>query len=264
MAIFLGETKMKVSAIMCIWNEIRFLPLKIKWCKLNGIEPYIIDNFSDDGSWEWLQDNNIPSHRFDTDGAFHLSKNVKEMTKTLHKIKPDWAIYIDADDFISFDEGIGETIKQADRNGYNCISCPLITFYNTGESSFELSDPFDPFNSYFYLRGGTTKTQIMISKYCRDMNFRPERIRRSREKSFKVNGAKFNYGPSKGKENRVAVFERRQKAWDQGLPKGLGIHYKIFTQNDWVWNTEDCEDIRNYPKVYKYLIKIQDQMGDSD
>tara|TARA_B100000315_G_C14180540_1_gene408697 strand:- start:132 stop:455 length:324 start_codon:yes stop_codon:yes gene_type:complete len=106
---------MKVIGIQNIWNEIDYLPLKIKWCEKNNIEPYIIDNMSDDGSWEWLQKNNIPSHRFDTGGAFHLSKLNDEMTKTLHKIKPSWIIYMGCDEFFVGDKPLIKTFKQYDK-----------------------------------------------------------------------------------------------------------------------------------------------------
>ena len=107
-----------------------------------------------------------------------------------------------------------------------------------------------------------TNTQIMISKYCASTEARAERLRRSNEKEFLVSGAKFNYGPTKGKENRVAVLKRRQKAWSEGLRKGYGIHYKTMTADGWLWDKKECTDIRDYPEVYKYLLKIQNQMRD--
>ena len=54
---------MRVMCILTVWNEREYLPLKLEYCKQNKLEPYIIDNMSTDGSWEYLQENKIPSHR---------------------------------------------------------------------------------------------------------------------------------------------------------------------------------------------------------
>ena len=84
---------MRTLCILTIYNEIKFLPYKLQYCIDNNLDLYVIDNMSNDGSWEWLQENNIKSHRFDTDGMFYLKALQKEMVKTVHKEKPDWAIY---------------------------------------------------------------------------------------------------------------------------------------------------------------------------
>ena len=63
---------MRVMCILTVWNEREYLPLKLEYCKQNKLEPYVIDNMSDDGSWEYLQDQGVKSHRVDTDGSFDL------------------------------------------------------------------------------------------------------------------------------------------------------------------------------------------------
>ena len=90
---------MRTLCILTIYNEIKFLPYKLQYCIDNNLDLYVIDNMSNDGSWEWLQENNIKSHRFDTDGMFYLKALQKEMVKTVHKEKPDWAIYNGCDLF---------------------------------------------------------------------------------------------------------------------------------------------------------------------
>ena len=90
---------MKVLCILTIYNEIEFLPYKIKYCKENDLDLYIIDNMSNDGSWEWLQKNNIKSHRFDTNEMFDLKALQGEIISTVHKEKPNWVIYNGCDLF---------------------------------------------------------------------------------------------------------------------------------------------------------------------
>ena len=63
--------------ILTVWNEREYLPLKLEYCKQNKLEPYIIDNMSTDGSWEYLQENKVPSHRLDTGDSFDLRSVTK-------------------------------------------------------------------------------------------------------------------------------------------------------------------------------------------
>ena len=55
---------------MSTYNEIDYLPLKINWCRANGIQLYVCDNMSTDGTWEMLQREVIDSHQYDTNGMF--------------------------------------------------------------------------------------------------------------------------------------------------------------------------------------------------
>ena len=137
---------MKIVAIQPVWNEMDYLPLKIEWCKRNQIQPYVIDNLSDDGSWEWLQENNIPSHRFDTGGSFNLSKILKEIQRTIHEIKPDWTIFMGCDEFLVSSQPLVKIFEEYDNQGIKLVDVETVEFFNTREDR----KIFDPFNTYFY------------------------------------------------------------------------------------------------------------------
>ena len=148
---------MRTLCILTIYNEIEFLPYKLKYTKENDLDLYIIDNMSNDGSWEWLQDNNIKSHRFDTQGMFHLKALQNEMIKTVHKEKPDWAIYNGCDLFPLIEGSLGKKLEEINKEGYNLATIDYLMFCNTGEKRG------NPFTTYFYFH--SLRNLMMIHKY---------------------------------------------------------------------------------------------------
>ena len=56
--------KLKIVQISCVYNEMEYLPHQLKYIKSQGLDVYVIDNCSTDGTWEWLQENKTPSHQF--------------------------------------------------------------------------------------------------------------------------------------------------------------------------------------------------------
>ncbi len=62
---------MQILTIMHVYNEGKMLPYTLQYQKAHDVPLYVIDNMSNDGTWEVLQEQGIASHRFDTGGAFH-------------------------------------------------------------------------------------------------------------------------------------------------------------------------------------------------
>ena len=90
------------------------------------MEPYLIDNYSDDFSYEWCRDHKIPCHRFDTKGAFDLRALQREMMRTLNELKPDWVVYLGIDLFAFTDTPIDQLCELAVGMGVNIIGFPMI------------------------------------------------------------------------------------------------------------------------------------------
>jgi hypothetical protein len=241
-----------VLCILTIWNEIKFLPLKVKFCEENNLDLYIIDNMSDDGSWEWLQENNIPSHRFDTDGAFNLRLLQDEIVRTIHKLEPYWVIYNGCDLFPITDKTLYDSIMDIDKEGYNIASIDYIGFHNTGETN---DNNFDPFNTYFY--HGKSTVLNMIHKYHKDVVYNGDSVSIPNKRVKKLEGVMVNYGNTKPAEERNQTLERRKKAWLQGENRGHGVHYLMGKKNNWKRNKNDLYDVRegNY---YKFIKKLQE------
>ena len=90
---------MNVVLFQCVYNEKELLPHKVDYCKKQNIDFFVMDNYSDDGTWEWLCENNVPSIRFSTDGMFSLKLNNKAILNEAKHLRPDWIVVAGADMF---------------------------------------------------------------------------------------------------------------------------------------------------------------------
>lgn len=244
---------MKILYITHIWNEINYLPLKVKWCKINGLDIYVLDNFSSDGSWEWLLKNKIPCERINTGGTFHLGILQKATDMVIRKIKPNWVIYVGMDTFVQTDGKLCDEIQKTDKQGFNIISMIWGNMLNIGESRRK----FDPFNTYFYY--AVIRLRIaLIWKYnpkvrlFADSVIFPPKSRRTKE----LPGIMLNYGNTKPANQRRLTLYRRKLAWNKGLLKGWGTHYLTWAKINWVWDKNKIPDIRK-SQYWKYILKLQ-------
>tara|TARA_Y100001968_G_scaffold295301_1_gene302563 strand:- start:3534 stop:3896 length:363 start_codon:yes stop_codon:yes gene_type:complete len=83
---------------------------------------------SDDGSWEWLQENNISPHRFDNGGIYDLFSLQSEILRTVHRIKPDWVIYNGCDLFPITLPPLAEYLELLEKNNYSGAQIDFINF----------------------------------------------------------------------------------------------------------------------------------------
>ena len=223
--------------ILTAYNEIKFMPLKKKWCDMNGLDLYVIDNYSNDGTWEWLQENNVMSHRIDTKGAFDLSMLQGEMTRTIHKIRPLWVIYNGADTFPVTRGKLCDDIMDVKKQGFNQIAIKWINICNTGE---EFNG--DYINTYFYFQ--SIKNTVMISEYHNRLKISADVIQIRKPRIKIIEGFNINYGNAKPAIERNETYARRKLAWDRGMIKAWGIHYKPGSDRNWLWKKSELSDIR--------------------
>jgi len=236
----------RVLAIATVFNEIKYLPDMVSYWKQQGVDVYYIDNMSNDGTWEWLQENNIASHRVDTGGAFDLRLLQAEIIKTLRKEKPDWFIYSSADLYYVFPIGLLRTISEAQFTGHNQIALKCFSAKNTGEV------PGLPLPLHYH-HGVIGKTPfIMISKYHPELSMQGDFIKIPEPVVLQGAGVMVNYGDCKPKVERLETFNRRKKAWQKGEPKSHGSHYREGDKVGWLFEQDGLLDLRESP--YKPLV----------
>jgi len=240
---------MNILKIMTVYNEMQFLPYQKKWCDLNGIDLYVIDNMSNDGTFEWLRANKIKTHRIDTGGSFDLKKLQKNILITIKRIKPDWVVYHAADLFTVTEDRVDKEINGADREGYNQIGLKSVNFKPTGESG----DIFRDFN-YCNIRG--TKNLILISKYYPSLRIEADKIFIKNPKIKTPRGCLLHFGNVRGRDKREETYRRRLKAWRGGLIRAWGVHYLTGHNKGWRWNKNELIDVRK-TEYYKYLEKFR-------
>lgn len=232
--------KLKIVAIGYVYNEIEYIKYKHMWAIQQDVDLYVIDNMSTDGTWEYLQENNIPSHRFNTQNKFNIVTLQKELVNTLHKLKPDWYIWNGCDTFRYTKNGLRNDIEFADSQGYDSLTLTLIDIKNTGEKKEKNKSPF---HTYFY--GNIVRDQTTIGKYNKDIKLHGDNIKSFNKKNILFDGVLVNYGMTKSVKEREETYNRRQLAWKKdGLRKDFGGHYKQASLKKWVWKKEEVKDIR--------------------
>ncbi len=248
---------LNITMICFVYNEMLYLPHVVTFWKNQGINIYVIDNMSTDGTWEWLQEQKIPSHRFDTKEMFHLTWLQEEVVKTLHKIKPDWVIYGAADLYYGFGEPVKNVIVKAERSGYNQIQTSCWFAVNTGEKrNLPLMD------NYFWCKPFVNVT--MISKYHPEIKFVGDHINIPGKRVLRESGLVLNYGSCKTKEEQEMKLARRQKAWDAGMNRVWGSHYRSGKEIGWMYdkatNGQKLVNIKERPE-YKYYKNMKAYAG---
>ena len=240
---------MKVLAIAFVYNELPFIETAINYYKAQGCELYVIDNMSDDGTWEWLQENNIQSHRFDTDNGFQLEWLQAEMVKTIHKIKPDWFLWFAPDLFHVFDKTIKDTIQEVEGLQYNQIASYCYCVKNTGEY-------YDTPLFFNYRYAYKNPHTLLCSQYSEQLKIFADRITIPNTSST-YRGVILEYGGCKPREYQEAKLKRRKKAWKQGTPEGHGTHYLQGEKQNWVYDKIGLIDTWTNDDTINYVRKLQ-------
>lgn len=239
---------MRIFWAFCIYNEIELLPYKIDYMNRNEIDYYIFDNMSNDRSWEWLQDNKIPSERFDSKDMFHHSINSELLLSKIYDEKADWCINTECDVFyIHKDKNLRQVIEDADKYGFNSIVPNIVSFefLFTGEEK-PGSDPRLTYMYYFISR----RKDIKFAKYFDIIGIRADSIDiSSRKRCFPEDLVMLHYSiRHDAKDRKAEQFQRMKKAWDNGTTKRkYGRNYeKIVTgKRPVIYDKNNYLDIRN-------------------
>jgi hypothetical protein len=223
-----------ILSIMTVYNELRLMPLNLRWCEMNGLDMYVIDNCSNDGTWEWLQNNNIPSHRLDTGGAFSLKMIQPEMLRTLDRIKPDWVVKNDADAFFLHKKPIKDMLP----DDHNIIRADFLSIKRTDGSP------------YYYNKHPVGVR--WIHKYMGGTQYIGDIVKLPFTKEQGTDGFWVNCGMIKTAEEREETLKRRQLAWKLGEPKQNGTHYLEGHERGWKWEKYQLQDIRKTKYFTEY------------
>jgi len=221
------------------YNEIKYIKHFVDFYRKQNCEVLILDNYSTDGTYEWLLKNNVKTGRVDTGGTFHLGMLQAALVDRINRIRPEWLVYCGIDLFYYFEGSIEDEIRKAKAKECQIIEVDHLDGYNTGEP-FQM--PFQ--NTYFYVKICKNPLQ-MIARWHPKFRFAGDRIFLSNEaKVHKSTGFVINYGMCKSREEREETYKRRIKAWEIGELRGHGTHYKPAHERQWIWDKKELLDIR--------------------
>lgn len=238
---------MKILVAAFAYNEIKYIPYMVEYYRGQGCDLLILDNYSTDGTYEWLVENGVDVERVNTNDAFHLPMLQQAMLKKLMKVCPNWVVYTGVDTYFYFEKTIAIEIANAERNWCNTISVDHIEARNTGEA-FAL-----PFQENYFFISKMSRKREMIVKYHPSFRFAADTTIVPRKKVWDSAGFLINYGMCKPKEERENTLQRRKRAWAMGEHINHGSHYREAKERQWIWDKRELTDIRTtrYNKMIK-------------
>lgn len=148
------EYSVSVLAIIHTYNEADIIERVVKHLLFQGIDVYLCDNWSKDGTYEVIQkicqENpfRVFSERFpkdinEVDNQFHWYKQLKRTEELTRELNYDWYIHYDADE-IRISPWKNVTLRKAisyiDYLGYNGIENTVIDFRMTDQSDNTFPD----------------------------------------------------------------------------------------------------------------------------
>jgi len=242
--------KLKILAIVCVYNEMDILPYLIDHLASQDIDIFVFDNYSTDGTWEYLRERGIDCEKLDTHEQLNLVLIIEAKMKKWDQVKPDWCIYQDADEFpltLEFPT-LRELIEDRDRRGFDAINQLRVTFLPTGEEDFGKKDPRKIFRYYDkdYWFSSTNACSDRIFKYKRKVSLSGgahyilNSVRRSREG---LNNVIFHYPYREFAERQLE--ERKSRSSKAEIKGGLHRHYFESYPKGFVWKKEGKGDLMN-------------------
>lgn len=147
----LAPDSFRVVAIMRAYNEIDIIEPVVRYTAAQGVDVYIIDNWSTDGTYERAQalqsQGVIGVERFPPDGPPELfqHKQLLERIETVSRtLDASWIIHHDIDEFRESpwpDVTLRDALYHVDRCGYTAINHLMINFYAPAPTFQSGDDP---------------------------------------------------------------------------------------------------------------------------
>jgi glycosyltransferase involved in cell wall biosynthesis len=132
---------MRIVAIVTTYNESRYVRACLEHYRKNGVEVYILDNESTDGTRdivkEYLNENVIALEVVPRRGYKDWKSMLCHKESIADRIKADWFMHADIDEIrLSFDSkySLAQAVELVDKEGYNAINFMEYTFIPTLES----------------------------------------------------------------------------------------------------------------------------------
>jgi len=259
---------MKILACGVVHNEIDVLPYLLEYYKTQGVDVFIFDNISNDGTWEYLLDNGVECERLESDGGFDLVHFIEKREEKWKEAKPDWCIFLDADEFpLTFQfTSLNEMIENRDKQGFNVIKQTRVNFRPTGSEDFKKGNPRKIYRYYFinFPEGKGHPQCERIFKYCDDINV----VRGAGHTVYgfdkkvsiePLDNPIFHYSMRENaKEKTHERFNRRSK--DENAPKRWNTHYKKYIEKDkWLWAPDELNDIKNPKDPLCKILNARDE-----
>lgn len=163
---------MRIVAILAAYNEEKILGRAIRWLADQGVETYVIDNESTDGTRALAEGlrgagvvgaETLPRH-----GDFRLTEQLERKQLLHHELGADWYIHHDADEIRQAPapyRTLQEGIEAVDEAGYNAIDFDEFAFLPTAITDDFEHEGFVEAMQYYCYMGRTTGAKYRINAW---------------------------------------------------------------------------------------------------
>jgi glycosyltransferase involved in cell wall biosynthesis len=133
---------MRVVAVLAAYNEERFIRGCLEHLFGQGVDVYLIDNDSSDGTRdiaeEYVGRGLIGIERLARNGNFSLRGQLRRKEELYQRLAADWFVHVDADEIHQTADGVttlAESFAQSEAAGYNAVNFLELTFVPTHEDA---------------------------------------------------------------------------------------------------------------------------------
>jgi glycosyltransferase involved in cell wall biosynthesis len=130
----------RVIALLATYNEARFITGCLEHLISQGVDVYLIDNDSTDGTVElaepFLGRGLVGIERLPRDGVYRWGAILRRKEELAESLDGDWYVHLDADEIRLAPRArstLAEAFAEVDAQGYNCVNFAEFTFVPTLE-----------------------------------------------------------------------------------------------------------------------------------
>lgn len=257
---------MNILACGVIYNEMDIFPYLLEHYKSQDVEMFVFDNYSDDGTWEYLNDHKIECERLDTGGKLSTITFMESMMAKWRERKPDWCIYMDADEFPLTSEfsTLKELVEDRDEKGFNVLRQERVNFRPVGTEDYSRGDPLKIYRYYFHELPHQHPKNERIFKFSEEISVIPTGghfvTKLYKNISHEpLDNPIFHYTIREGAKEKIIERVVRRNKDEETTEKGWNVHYQTFVDDDkWLWNKDELNDAED-PEgpFYKFVHKQQ-------
>lgn len=248
---------MRIVALLATYNERRFVGACIEHLREHGVEAFLIDNSSEDGTVDiatgYLGDGLIGIETLPrVEQRFQLFPQLLRKEELARELSADWFLHLDADELRLPPPGaatLGEALETADREGFNAVDFTEYTFLPTVESPDHDHADYQSTLRTYYPRISSPPDQLTAWKATADVELARTGGHRVRVPELRICPEPFRMKHYMFLSKRHAVEKYVRRGFDPAEVR-LGLHG---------WRARITESQIRLPRAAQMRIALTDE-----